>query len=76
MFIGDTSASSKASSLPFIEMAKFFNSHALLIWTHRKHPESDRNPLSVCADYVQVRLSLRGCEHLIYITVANIRRVH
>jgi hypothetical protein len=28
MFIGDTSACGKASGLPFIETAKFFNSRA------------------------------------------------
>jgi hypothetical protein len=77
MFIGDTSARSKASRLPFIETTEVLQYLFICpIWTQRKHPKPDRNPLSKCTDYVQVRLYLRRCEHLISIAAANIRQVH
>ena len=60
MFIGDTSACTKASGLPFIGTGKIADIQVSpLTELAANHLRTDRNPLNSCADCGQLRLVIR-----------------
>jgi hypothetical protein len=73
MFIGDTSACSKASGLPLIENAKVPDIRAFPLPDHRNEIRIDRNPLNQCTDCGQVRLVPSPIGVCRSATVANIK---